>query len=295
MSTDLDTTRVVRSWLRTDEHESADRILATVLVAVDTIPQRRPLWPARRVTMNTYAKLAIAAVAVLAVAFVGFNLLPNGGASPVGGAAASPSAAASGQPSPSPSSVLRAWPTSALREQRYHVMTGTLPYSFAPPSLRWRGGGFGDSIETGVDPGDGFPEDKYAWMVFSAGTSDTVEIATDPCAGEARSVEAPTLAGQAAAYMTIPGTTAQKPVDTTVGGFPAKLVVYTIDADPPCNIHSFWLYGEPSLYPNKVTSIIKTWITKVDGRWFVIHADQSAPNQLNEQDIQDFVDSIQFE
>ena len=42
MSTDRDTTRIVRSWLGTDEHESADRVLDAVLDQLDATPQRRP-------------------------------------------------------------------------------------------------------------------------------------------------------------------------------------------------------------------------------------------------------------
>ena len=59
MSTDRDTTRIVRSWLRTDEHESADRVLDAVLDQLDTTPQRRATWwPARRFPdMNNSAKL----------------------------------------------------------------------------------------------------------------------------------------------------------------------------------------------------------------------------------------------
>ena len=45
MTAERDTTRVVRSWLRADEHESADRLLHTVLARLDTTPQRRPWWP----------------------------------------------------------------------------------------------------------------------------------------------------------------------------------------------------------------------------------------------------------
>ena len=47
MSTDRET-RIVRSWLQTDEHESAERLLGTVLDRLDTTPQRRPLWRAWR-------------------------------------------------------------------------------------------------------------------------------------------------------------------------------------------------------------------------------------------------------
>jgi hypothetical protein len=86
MTTDRDTTRIVRSWLRTDEHESADRVLEAVLASLDTTPQRRLRWPSRRFTkMNTLTRLALAAAAVLAVAVVGYNLLPRSGG--VGGPA----------------------------------------------------------------------------------------------------------------------------------------------------------------------------------------------------------------
>ena len=80
MSADRDTTRIVRSWLRTDEHESADRILGDVLALLDATPQRRPMWPARRIAdMNTFAKLATAIAAVVVAAVVGVNLLPGSG------------------------------------------------------------------------------------------------------------------------------------------------------------------------------------------------------------------------
>jgi hypothetical protein len=93
MSQERDITRLVRSWIREDQHESADRILGVVLDRLDTTPQRRS-WPAWRSNrMNTYAKLIVAAAAVLAVAVVGYQLLPRSGG--VGG---EPTIA----PSPSP-------------------------------------------------------------------------------------------------------------------------------------------------------------------------------------------------
>lgn len=97
MSTDRDTTRIVRSWLRTDENDSADRVLGAVLDRLDTTPQRRATsWPAWRFPpMNTMAKLGVAAVAV-AVALLGYTFLlsPNvGGPGP-----ADPSATFSSTP-----------------------------------------------------------------------------------------------------------------------------------------------------------------------------------------------------
>jgi hypothetical protein len=60
MNTDRDTTRIVRSWLQTDEYESADHVLDTVLDQLDTTPQRRAGWLGRRLpTMNNTAKLTL--------------------------------------------------------------------------------------------------------------------------------------------------------------------------------------------------------------------------------------------
>jgi len=80
MSADRDSTRIVRSWLKTDEHESADSVLQAVLSRLDTTPQRRPLWPTRRfIHMNNVTRIAMAAAAVLVVAVIGYNLLPRTG------------------------------------------------------------------------------------------------------------------------------------------------------------------------------------------------------------------------
>jgi hypothetical protein len=66
MNTDRDTARIFRSWLRTDEHDSADRVLDHVLAVLDATPQHRPWWPVRRIAdMNLFAKLATAAALVL--------------------------------------------------------------------------------------------------------------------------------------------------------------------------------------------------------------------------------------
>ena len=54
MSTDRDTTRIVRSWLEEGATALPDRVLDAVLDQVPATPQRRPLWPAWRFRqMNT--------------------------------------------------------------------------------------------------------------------------------------------------------------------------------------------------------------------------------------------------
>ena len=106
MSTERDTTRIVRSWLRTEENESADRVLGIVLDQLDMTQQRRVTsWPARRLPeMNNTAKLALGAAAVVVVTVLGINFLLPGGPR-IGGpgstadpTAASPSVPASGPP-----------------------------------------------------------------------------------------------------------------------------------------------------------------------------------------------------
>jgi hypothetical protein len=91
MSTDRETTRVVRSWLDEGVTKLPDRVLDLVLDQVPATPQRRSGWSAwRSFGMNTYAKLAAAAAAVVLVAVVGYQFLPRNGG-PGGPPAVSPS------------------------------------------------------------------------------------------------------------------------------------------------------------------------------------------------------------
>ena len=111
MTADQDLTRIVRSWLRTDEHESADRVLASLLDLVDATPQRRPARPVRRIDVNTYLKLAVAAVLVAAVAIVWWRLLPdNTGV----GAPATPTPTATPAPTPTPTPTATLVPDSTI-------------------------------------------------------------------------------------------------------------------------------------------------------------------------------------
>jgi hypothetical protein len=95
MTTERDATRIVRSWLQTDEHESAERVLGIVLDRLDATPQRRPLWRAwRTLTMTGTFKFAAAALAIVVVAGIGLAVyLSRPAVSPVGSPTATPVAA----------------------------------------------------------------------------------------------------------------------------------------------------------------------------------------------------------
>jgi hypothetical protein len=79
VSTDRDTTRIVRSWLHEDGHENADRVLDIVLEQIDTTPQHRATWwPVRRpLTMSSTIRYGVAAAIVALAALVGFTVLSN--------------------------------------------------------------------------------------------------------------------------------------------------------------------------------------------------------------------------
>jgi hypothetical protein len=126
MSTDHDTTRIVRSWLRTDEHESADRVLDAVLDQLDTTRQRRATWwPARRITtLNNTTKLALTAAAVVLVAFLGITYLVPGGAN-LGGPdpTTAPSPTTSNPTSDADEVLIRAWLDAVNRADRDALVT----------------------------------------------------------------------------------------------------------------------------------------------------------------------------
>lgn len=95
MSTDRDTTRVVRSWLDEGVNRLPDRVLDAVLDQIPATPQRRHFWSAWRPSeMNLYAKLIAGAAAAVVIAFLGYQLLPSWGLGP-------------GAPSPSPTLLAR--------------------------------------------------------------------------------------------------------------------------------------------------------------------------------------------
>jgi hypothetical protein len=100
MSTDRDTTRIVRSWLEEGVTTLPDRVLDAVLDQVPATSQRRSQWPARRLlNMNSYTRLGLGAAAAVAVVLAGIALIgkPSGV-----GPATSPTPSSASFVSPSP-------------------------------------------------------------------------------------------------------------------------------------------------------------------------------------------------
>ena len=228
MQTDPDVTRIVRSWLHEDEHDSADRVLAIVLADVDTTPQRRPWWPAWRFrSMNTYAKFAIAAAAVLVVAVIGINLLP-GSRGGVGGPAASPSPSPSPSSSPRPALLLGG----ALDAGTYLLDEAQFtrrPFTVTVPKGWYRDvddGNFvakGASGDAGADAFDGNGVTMATWLVS--------HVYADSCRWQETLREVGSATDLTTALTEQTGHVTTGPTDVSLGGYPATRFEFSVPAD----------------------------------------------------------------
>ncbi|HEX7171444.1 MAG TPA: hypothetical protein VF365_02430 [Candidatus Limnocylindria bacterium] len=301
MSTDRDTTRIVRSWLTTDENESADRILGTVLDRLDTTPQRRATWwLARRFSdMHTFAKVAIAAAAVVALLLVGIVLLPGSRPS-VGEPDASASASAlpsvpptPSEPSPTPDAAFP--PTGELAIGTHRVTLSGVRVIFDLTTDGWVSNG-----SFGIDKGRPEAPESAGFIFWSLSAPDTVFA--DPCTGVPLSpAPEPSIAALAAAVASLPGTELViGPTEVTVGGYPAQHVAIMVPDDIGCEPNEFYLWEDTdnpgqARYATDKGSTIHTWIIDVDGRLVWIDGETyAASDPAAEREILEIIGSIRF-
>jgi hypothetical protein len=220
MDSERDVTRIVRSWLREDGHESADRVLDDVLALLDTNTQGLSWWQARRIAgVRNLTTLAIAAAAVVVVAVVGINLLPSFGG--VGG----PVASTSTPPSPSPAPAVQGTPGpeswSAIEPGSYVIGTPQMRIRLTMPA-GWKG----DETGIGLFPG------RWTGMLGLAPTPHEVKyVVTDVCAGEADIdlvAVGPKVDDLVTALVNQTGIERSGPTDVTLGGYPARKFVLNL-------------------------------------------------------------------
>jgi hypothetical protein len=237
MTTDRDTTRIVRSWLRTEEYESADRVLETVLSLLDTTPQRRSWWPSRRFAqMNRFAQAAIAAAAVLVVALVGYNLLPRTGGAGGHGAAPPTSTLA---PSASPTPTFPMLNAQASLDGRYTVGSGLASLVTVDVPAGWSAGG--DWVLRGPQ---GFEAPSGMAIRFYP-VQDVYKNPSDATGGFLTPRVGPTVADLVGAIVSHPAWTATEPTDIAIDGFAGQLVQLTIPTDATLSTEgSFFLFAD---------------------------------------------------
>jgi hypothetical protein len=300
MSTDRDVTSIVRSWLEEGATSLPDRVLDNVLDQLPATPQRRSWWPARRFReMNSFAKFAVVAAAVLVVAFVGIRLVPGPGNVGVSPPSASPS------PSPSPVSSPVAIPAGDLSPGTYvrgpalsggfwecpkpiaAGCTDTMGLAFTVPD-GWSGVG-GESIW--LTDGRNAPP-AGAGLLFTRGAA----LYTDPCKFESGVVGpvGPTADDFANALADHPLLDVTTPVDVTLGGYTGKYVDLQVPADlAGCDTYRPW---EPGIYAQGPAQRWHLWILDVDGQRVVVQStDYAGTSSQDRAELQAIVDSIQFE
>ena len=287
MSTDRDTTRIVRSWMRTDEHESADRVLDAVLDQLDTTAQRRAGWLGRRLPqMNTTAKLTLAAAAVLVVAFLGMRFMLSG--QNVGSEGPTPT------PTPTPSSLDGA-NDDALAAGTYV----TSPFPAYPMRFTitfpagWRA-----FNEFAFIPDVGRSSDAPDGMAFGLFQIDG--LYSDPCFAEGVSdVEVGTTVDDlAAALAEQTAYEVTRTSDVTLAGYAGKRVDLALPSDfgtSSCGHEDFVLWpGSP--YAQGPGNLWHLWILDVDGMRVVIQSMDYAETPADQQaELQAIVDSIRIE
>ncbi len=131
----------------------------------------------------------------------------------------------------------------------------------------------------------------------------------DPCADVLNLPVSATAADLAAAVAVAPGTElVSGPADVILGGRPAKHVVVTVSQDLGCDPGYFYSWHEAGGGPfwdgTTAGDTISVWIADVDGKRLFIaaatHVDSGVPSHALvgpkfKQEVEDIVDSIQFE
>jgi hypothetical protein len=234
MSTDRDvTTRIVRSWLHEDAHEDADRILNLVLDEIDTTPQRRANWLARRFPpMNSnVVRLALVAAAMVLVAVVGFQYLGNANTG-------DPAPSETSQPSTTPVASAEPPADGSLPVGSSHILwdqsqDGATPdlgikITVTIPASGW----FGDAKEGTLGKNENVDAPDGAGLIVFARTNDLlvglgdVFVYGDPCHWASTKPDSPvtTLDEAMAALSAQTSRDASTPVDFTHDGYAGKYI-----------------------------------------------------------------------
>lgn len=288
MSTDRDTTRVVRSWLEEGVTALPDRVLDAVLDQVPATPQRRSSWPAwRSARMNRMTQAALAAAAVLVVAVVGYNLLPRNG-----GIGTQPTPSAPPTPVVTPTPVPVQFPPSGpLAAGRHTIAREGVQLSITLPTADWRSDG-----AIAIDRGTQGEPTAYGLLFWSQAP---VGVFADPCRNTRAPSIGPDRAALAEAITTIPGVdVVQAPTEVMVGGRPATSVAITVREDIACEpgVFYLWYSGNHARYASERGFTVWTWIVDVDGTliWIDGETYKDAPSSA-QLGIQGVIDSISFE
>ena len=212
MSTDRDTTRIVRSWLEEGRTTLPDWVRDDVFDRLSSTPQRRSRGAARRfLTMPTAAKTAIAAAAVILVAVGAFALLPRD--TGPGAPSPTPTLAPTTNPTAEPSAAITFVPRmGSIPPGTYRMGEDASIVLTIPPG--WTASAE-NSYPTGTDIRKN--RDAAGELALSVDASDLIEVYPSVCGSESTPV-GPTVDNLVTAIQDQEGSEISEPVDVTMGG-----------------------------------------------------------------------------
>lgn len=226
MSTDRDTTRIVRSWLDQGVTQLPDRVLDAVLDQLPATPQRRATWwmPWRSDRMSNMMKVALASAAIVMAALLGLNVM---GGQNVGGPAP--------DVTPAPSAAMLPLTIREIDPGRYALAGFPVAVEFDVPA------GWMACSPSAVEQGVCKPEPTgdavgLSFLVVENVVADPCDDALlDPPVG-------PSVDDLLTAVTNLDGFTADAPRDISVSGFPGKEVAVTAPEAAGCDLRT-WSMG----------------------------------------------------
>jgi hypothetical protein len=295
MSTERDAARIVESWLEEGPSVLPDRVLDAVLADLPAARQRPAGWLARRFPiMNSSAfRYGIAAVGVVILVVLGVNLLPGGG---TGTPASTPT------PTPAATPVPVIFPAEGpLSRGRHEVSQDDARFTVDITTDGWVSDGLGTESGGTFSKNGGGGSPVGAWLLFWSVDG----VYADPCGHVPADAAGSSAADLAAAVAGIPELDTSAPSDTTIGGFPAKMVEVVVPADITCQANQFYLWYDATpcgqddpcfRYVSRYDSTIRIWIVETDRGRVWIEAETYAGTTAEVQaEAQQIIDSIRFE
>lgn len=309
MTTPRDPDDILAAWLDEGPTRLPDQTRRAIVVALPTTSRRRHAWsgPWRFPLMTMTSKVAIGAVAVIAIVLGSvFLLRPGPSDNGVGGApSATLSPTAAPTPTPAPSATPLASPTPgplSAGEGPRPVAAGTYS-AFDPFPVHmtltipdgWSGnigGPYAVFLKRTSGPG------QVNFTIFD-------DVYVDPC-DSAKGFVAPrpkSVEDLAAVLAEMPGVRPTKPVSSTIGGQAAKSLTLTApttsatcNPDPGEGVFPTWqlpLGAVNALGPGQQDRV---WITDVDGTRVVIDAQEPVVQDAAlHAEIQSILDSIKIQ
>ena len=282
---------LIAAFLDEGQTDLPDRTFDAVRRDIHQTHQRAVIGPWREPNMSMLARVAIAAVAVLAVGLVWVNFGPG---QPGIGAQPTPTPTPTLTPTPSPTPTPQALPLDlAPLQSGTYVTPAPFPVrvTFTAPD-GWKGA-LGSPVYAFVTT----VNDSVGVMF---GFID--QVVADPCdfdQGLVTPQVGPSVDDLATALTRMPGVTATLPTDVTLSGYAGKQLTVTAPTSfAGCNLwpegYVLWQGPLGGNYAVDAGAVTRLWILDVDGNRLVIIQWATGRTAQERADVQAILDSIRI-